>query len=58
MTKKQTCQQSASVHVLAIVPARPVLLSDRINNEQLIINLATVPGRRISIISPAQICGR
>jgi hypothetical protein len=29
------------------------LLSDRINNELLIINLATVPGRRNSISPPA-----
>jgi hypothetical protein len=46
------------VHVLVAVRADLTLVSDRNNNEQLFINLATVMGRRISIIPPAQSCGR
>jgi hypothetical protein len=41
------------VQLSAVVPAEKTLLSDRINNELFIINLATVPGRRNSISPPA-----
>ena len=54
----QTCQQSAVVHVSAVVWADLTLLNDSNNNEQLFINLATVMGRRIFIFPPAQSCGR
>jgi len=46
------------VHVSAVVRADLTLLNDNNHNEQLLINLATVMGRRISIIPPAQSCGR
>ena len=46
------------MHVSAVVRAEVTLLSDSNNNEQLFINLATVMGRRISIIPPSQSCGR
>jgi len=46
------------VHVSAIVSGEVTLLNDINNNEQLFINLATVMGRRKSIIPPAQSCGR
>jgi hypothetical protein len=44
------------VHLSAIAPAEVTLLNDSKNNEQLFINLATVMGKRISIIPPAQSC--
>jgi len=42
------------VHVSATVQADVTLLNNRNNNELFIINLATVPADRISIIPPAQ----
>ena len=46
------------MNVSAVARADLTLLNDSKNNEQLFINLATVTGRRISIIPPAQSCGR
>jgi len=41
------------VHLSTAVRAEGTLLSDSINNELLVINLAAVPGDRNSISSPA-----
>ena len=46
------------MHISAVAWADLTLMNDSNNNEQLFINLATVTGRRISIIPPAQSCGR
>jgi hypothetical protein len=46
------------VHLSALVRADRTLPSKSNSNEQLFINLATVMGRRISIIPPSQSCGR
>ena len=54
----QTCEKSAIMHISAVVWAEVILMSNSNNNEQLFINLSTVMGRRISIIPPAQSCGR
>ena len=39
----QTCEKSAIMHISAVVWAEVILMSDSNNNEQLFINLATVP---------------
>ena len=44
------------MRVSAIVPSDVTLLSDSNNNEQLFINLATVPSGRNASIPPAQSC--
>ncbi len=48
----QTCQQSAVVHISAIVSSDLTLWSNGNNNEQLFINLASVQAQ--VILSPAQ----